>query len=187
MTSSGDNAGRNGPRWGHRPPAGESRPVGKGSYCVVGGGISGLTAAYRLRAATGDDTTITLFDPGDRLGGALRTERVAGRPMDLGAEAYVRRRPEMPALLAELGLSDRQMSTTGARPLIYSGQELHPLPTATVVGIPSSATSATGVVDHATIEPPNAEPDAPLDWQPGSDPATAELIGDRFGEQTVAR
>jgi protoporphyrinogen/coproporphyrinogen III oxidase len=157
------------------------------SYCVVGGGISGLTAAYRLRQAAGDDATITLFDPGDKLGGILRTERVAGRPMDLGAEAFVRRRPEMPALLAELGLSDRQLSTTGARPLIYSGQELHPLPTATVVGIPSSASSVTGLVDDATIERINAEPDRRLDWQPGSDPATAELIGDRFGEQTVAR
>ena len=157
------------------------------SYCVVGGGISGLTAAYRLRQAAGDDATITLFDPGDKLGGILRTERVAGRPMELGAEAFVRRRPEMPALLAELGLSDRQMSTTGARPLIYSGQQLHPLPTATVVGIPSSATSVTGLVDDATIERINAEPERPLDWQPGSDPATAELIGDRFGQQTVAR
>ena len=157
------------------------------TYCVVGGGISGLTAAYRLRQAVGDDATITLFDPGDKLGGILRTERVAGRSMDLGAEAFVRRRPEMLALLAELGLSDRQLSTTGARPLIYSGQELHPLPTATVVGIPSSATSVTGLVDDATIERINAEPGRRLDWQPGSDPATAELIGDRFGEHTVAR
>ena len=63
------------------------------SYCVVGGGISGLTAAYRLRVAIGDDATITLFDPGDRLGGVLRTELVGGRPMDLGAEAFVQRRP----------------------------------------------------------------------------------------------
>ena len=64
---------------------------------------------------------------------------------------------------------------------------MHPLPTATVVGIPSSATSVTGLVDDATIERIDAEPDRPLDWQPGSDPATAELVGDRFGEQTVAR
>ena len=70
------------------------------SYCVVGGGISGLAAAYRLRAAVGDDATITLFDPADRLGGVLRTERVGGQPMDIGAEAFVRRRPEVPALLS---------------------------------------------------------------------------------------
>ncbi|OBK51689.1 protoporphyrinogen oxidase [Mycobacterium sp. 1081908.1] len=157
------------------------------SYCVVGGGISGLTAAYRLRAAVGDDATITLFDPADRLGGILRTERVGGRPMDLGAEAFVLRRPEMPALLAELGLSGRQVGTTGARPLIYSGHELHPLPAGTVVGIPSSAASVAGLVDEATVARIDAEPARPLGWQPGGDPAVAELVGDRFGPQVVAR
>ncbi len=105
------------------------------SYCVVGGGISGLTAAYRLRAAVGDEASITVFEPADRLGGILRTERVGGRPMDLGAEAFILRRPEMPALLAELGLSDRQIASTGARPLIVSERTLHPLPPSTVVGI----------------------------------------------------
>ena len=157
------------------------------SYCVVGGGISGLTAAYRLRAAARDDATITLFDPGDRLGGVLRTERVGGQPMDLGAEAFVLRRPEMPALLAELDLSGRQLVTTGARPLIYSRQRLHPLPTDTVAGIPSSAASVAGLVDDATVARIDAEPARPLTWRTGSDPAVAELVADRFGEQAVAR
>ena len=153
----------------------------------MGGGISGLTAAYRLRAAVGDDATITLFDPAEKLGGMLRTERVGGQPMDLGAEAFVLRRPEMPALLAELGLSARQRATTGARPLIYSGQTLHPLPADTVAGIPSSAASVAGLVDDATVARIDAEPTRPLSWQPGSDPAVAELVADRFGEQAVAR
>ncbi|MGH3557818.1 protoporphyrinogen oxidase [Mycobacterium sp.] len=156
------------------------------SYCVVGGGISGLTAAYRLRQAAGEDATITLFDPADRLGGVLRTECVGGAPMDVGAEAFVVRRPEVPALLAELGLADRQLGTTGARPLIYSGRRLHPLPPDTVSGIPSSAQSMTGLVDEATMARIAAEPDRPLRWQPGSDPAVAELVSDRFGEQVVA-
>ncbi|MBW0014832.1 protoporphyrinogen oxidase [Mycobacterium sp.] len=157
------------------------------SYCIVGGGISGLTAANRLRVAVGEDATITLFDPADRLGGILRTELVGGLPMDLGAEAFVVRRPEMPALLAELGLSERQLSTTGARPLIYSQQELHPLPAATVVGIPASAGSLAGLVDEATIARIDAEAARPLAWEPGRDLAVAELVGDRFGEQVVAR
>ncbi|MGO9507198.1 MAG: protoporphyrinogen oxidase [Mycobacterium sp.] len=157
------------------------------SYCVVGGGISGLTAAYRLRLAAGDDATITLFDPADRLGGVLRTEQVGGQPMDLGAEAFVLRRPEMPALLAELGLTDRQRGTTGARPLVYSQRELHALPSQTVVGIPSSATSMAGLVDDATLARIGGEAQRPLSWQAGSDPAVAELVADRFGEQVVAR
>jgi len=146
-----------------------------------------LTAAYRLRAAAPDDATITVFDPGDRLGGVLRTEWVGGQPMDLGAEAFVLRRPEMPSLLAELDLSGRQLVTTGARPLIYSRQRLHPLPTDTVAGIPSSAASVAGLVDAATVARIDAESARPLTWRTGSDPAVAELVADRFGEQAVAR
>ncbi|WP_406816221.1 protoporphyrinogen oxidase [Mycobacterium sp. M23085] len=157
------------------------------SYCVVGGGVSGLTAAYRLRMAAGADAAITLFDPGDRLGGVLRTELVAGVPMDVGAEAFVLRRPEMPALLAEMNLSERQRVSTGARPLIYSGQELRALPAGTVVGIPSSAASVAGLVDEATVARIEAEPARPLVWQAGSDPAVADLVGDRFGDQVVSR
>ncbi|WP_205877564.1 protoporphyrinogen oxidase [Mycobacterium camsae] len=157
------------------------------SYCVVGGGISGLTAAYRLRLAVGDDAEITLFDPADRLGGILRTEVVGGEPMDVGAEAFVLRRPEMPALLSELGLSALERATTGVRPLIYSGQGLHALPSDTVAGIPSSAASVTGLVDEATLARIEAEPQRPLHWTPGSDPAVGDLVADRFGEQVVTR
>lgn len=158
-----------------------------GSYCVVGGGISGLVAAYRLRVAAGPDASITLFDPADRLGGVLRTERIGGQPMDVGAEAFVARRPEVPALLAELGLANRQIGTTGARPLIYSQARLHPLPTGTLQGIPAQPSALAGLVDDATIAWMQGERDRPFAWRPGADPSVAELVGDRFGEQVVTR
>jgi oxygen-dependent protoporphyrinogen oxidase len=137
--------------------------------------------------AAGDQASITLFDPADRLGGVLRTERVGAQPMDVGAEAFVVRRPELPALLAELGLADRQLGTTGVRPLIYSQGRLHPLPLGTLVGIPSSAESLAGLVDDATLARVASEPGRPLQWRPGSDPCVAELVADRFGEQVVTR
>jgi oxygen-dependent protoporphyrinogen oxidase len=146
-----------------------------------------LTAAYRLRAAIGDDASITLFDPAEKLGGVLRTEHVGGQPMDVGAEAFVVRRPEMPALLTELGLANRQLATTGARPLIYSGGRLHRLPPGTLGGIPSSADSMAGLVDDATLAHIAGEPGRPLSWRPGSDPPIAKLVADRFGDQVVAR
>jgi oxygen-dependent protoporphyrinogen oxidase len=161
------------------------------TYCIVGGGISGLTAAYRLRVAVGDHASITLFDPADRLGGVLRTERVGAQPMDVGAEAFVVRRPlgdgGVPALLAELGLAHRQLGTTGVRPLIYSQDQLHPLPPSTLVGIPSSAESMAGLVDDATLARIVSEPGRPLDWAPGSDPCVADVVVDRFGDQVVTR
>jgi oxygen-dependent protoporphyrinogen oxidase len=156
------------------------------SYAVVGGGISGLVAAYRLRVAW-PTATITVFDPADRLGGVLRTERIGGQPLDVGAEAFIARRPEVPALLAELGLANRQIGTTGVRPLIYSQQRLHPLPAATLQGIPSQPQALAGLVDDATIGLMLDEPNRPFVWQPGADPSVADLVGDRFGGQVVTR
>lgn len=157
------------------------------TYCVVGGGISGLVAAYRLRIAAGPDASITLFDPADRLGGVLRTERIGGQLVDVGAEAFVARRPEVSALLAELGLADRKIGTTGARPLIFSEGRLHPMPQGTLQGIPAQASSMAGLVDDATVARIADEPSRPFSWRPGVDPTVAELIGDRFGPQVVMR
>jgi oxygen-dependent protoporphyrinogen oxidase len=157
------------------------------SYAVVGGGISGLVAAYRLRVVAGPDATITVFDPADRLGGVLRTERIGGQPLDVGAEAFVARRPEVPALLAELGLARRQIGTTGARPLIYSQRRLHELPIGTLQGIPADPETLTGLVDDGTIAWMVDERTRPFSWRPGADPSVAGLVGDRFGEQVVAR
>ena len=150
------------------------------AYCVVGGGISGLVAAYRLRVAAGPDATITVFDPADRLGGVLRTERIGGQPLDVGAEAFVARRPEVPALLAELGLSGKQIATSGARPLIYSEGRLHPLPKDTVNGIPSRPSALTGLVDDATIRWMLDEPRRPFTWRPGRGP-----VGRRSGRRPL--
>ena len=137
--------------------------------------------------AAGPDASITLFDPADRLGGVLRTERVGGQLLDVGAEAFVARRPEVPALLAELGLGGKQIGTTGARPLIYSQGRLHPLPKDTLQGIPAQPSLLAGLVDEATIARMHDERSRPLTWRPGADPAVADLVGDRFGEQVVAR
>lgn len=157
------------------------------TYCVVGGGISGLVAAYRLRIAVGPNASITLFDPADRLGGVLRTERVGGQLVDVGAEAFVARRREVSALLAELGLANRQIGTTGVRPLIYSEGRLHPMPQGTLQGIPAEASSVAGLVDRVTLAQITAERTRPFSWRRGADPVVAEVIGDRFGEQVVVR
>lgn len=157
------------------------------TYAVVGGGISGLVAAYRIREAVGPDATIEVFDPADRLGGTLRTETLCGQPMDIGAEAFVARRPEVPALLRELGLADRLIAPTGVRPMIYSQDRLHPLPPGAVNGIPGTPDSVAGLVDRETVERMTAEPHRPLGWQPGADPAVGAVVADRFGEQVVAR
>jgi protoporphyrinogen/coproporphyrinogen III oxidase len=161
--------------------------VSRSSYAIVGGGISGLTAAYTLRRAAGDDAQITLFEPTGVLGGTLRTVSVAGHPVDVGAEAFVARRPEVGVLLADLGMADAQVDTTGARPLIYAGGTLRPFPERTVNGIPTSAESLTGLVDDDTVARVAGEPARYLQWETGADPAVEDIVGDRLGAQVVAR
>ena len=155
-------------------PRGPDRPGGSGAFAVTSQlHIALSAAAFRdwwphtgfARAGGPTAPGSLLFDPADRLGGMLRTEQLGGQPMDIGAEAFVVRRPEVPALLAELGLSGRQISTTGVRPTIYSQARLHPLPPDTVNGIPTSAASVTGLVDDATIAQMAAEPHRRLQWR----------------------
>ena len=157
------------------------------SIAIVGGGISGLTAAYRLRCELGDGARITVYDPAEQLGGILRTITLGEHRIDIGAEAFITRRPEVLDLLEELGLADRRLDTTGARPLIYAGGSLHPLPPRTVNGIPASSSSVVGLVDDETVARIESEPQRDMHWTVGAEPTVADLVSLRFGPQVVER
>ncbi|MBF6096986.1 protoporphyrinogen oxidase [Nocardia cyriacigeorgica] len=154
---------------------------------VVGGGISGLVAAYRLRGLLGPDAEIVVLERGDRLGGILYTGEINGDPVDLGAEAFVGRRPEVIELLSELGLDDQLVRPGGLRPLIWSEGRTHALPARTLMGIPSEAELLRGLVSQATLERVAAEPGLPFTWQPGSDTDVYSLVADRFGAEVAER
>lgn len=154
---------------------------------VVGGGISGLVAAYRMRTLLGAEADIVVLDRAERVGGILYTGELAGGPLDLGAEAFVGRRPEVPQLLRELGLETQLVTPAGLRPLLWSGGAAHPLPERTLMGIPSDAESMRGLVDAETLARIAAEPQRPLIWEPGADIDVYQLVADRFGAQVADR
>ncbi|MBD0861414.1 protoporphyrinogen oxidase [Gordonia sp. zg691] len=154
---------------------------------VVGGGISGLTAAYRLRRALGPDARIDLFEAGGRIGGVLHTAIVGGQAVDVGAEAFIVRRPEALELVTELGLADRVVSPTPRRPAIWAGGRLHPLPSPALMGIPATPAVMDGLADPADLARMEAEPTRPLTWSGDADPSVGEFVADRFGPSVVAR
>ncbi|NIH79628.1 protoporphyrinogen oxidase [Amycolatopsis viridis] len=151
---------------------------------VVGGGVSGAAAAYRLRAALGDGPAITLFESGDRLGGKLRTVEVAGMRYDTGAEAFLARRPEGVGLAAELGLD--LVHPSGARSTVLAGGRLAPLPGRTMMGIPGSPDAVAGVLSDGALARVAAEPDLPP-VRLGADVALGALLRERFGDELVDR
>ncbi|GAA4681070.1 protoporphyrinogen oxidase [Pseudonocardia yuanmonensis] len=157
------------------------------SVAVLGAGISGLAAAHRLRALLGPAARIVVVERSDRIGGVLRTVDLAGRPFDVGAEAFLARRPEVPALLAELGLADEVVHPTGARPTIRAGGRTVGMPGGTLMGVPTAAAQLAGVLSPDGLAAAAAEPDRPLEWEPGQDAALGVLLRERFGPEVPAR
>jgi len=154
---------------------------------VVGGGISGLTAAYRLRTLLGADASITVFEEAKACGGKLRTAEVAGVPYDVGAEAFLARRPEMSALVREIGLGDRLAHPTRARAKIHAGGTVVGLPPGTVMGVPASADAVADVLSADGRRAVEAEPSLPAVRLPGGDVALGPLLRERFGDELVDR
>ncbi|MFC9999511.1 protoporphyrinogen oxidase [Nocardia sp. NPDC127526] len=154
---------------------------------VVGGGISGLVAAYRLRQALGPEAELILLERAERLGGILHTAEMDGEPVDLGAEAFVGRRPEIPELMRELGIEDQLVYPAGKRPLIWSEGAGHRLPENTLMGIPAAPEALAGLVDSETLARIAGESERPLHWERGGDIAVGALVADRFGDQVVRR
>ena len=79
---------------------------------VVGGGITGLTAAYALGRA---GIRTTLVEASDRLGGKVRTEQVEGYLVESGPDSVISYRPAALELARELGLGDAIIQTTEPR------------------------------------------------------------------------
>lgn len=110
---------------------------------IVGGGITGLTAAYRLLKkgadASGTPIAVTLLESRPRLGGNIQTERRDGFVIDGGPDAFVVTRPHATALCKELGLGDRLIGTSEKSRKVYirKGGEQHLLPEGVVLGIPT--------------------------------------------------
>ncbi len=140
-----------------------------------------------MRQQLGPDAEITVLEAGSRLGGKLRTVSLGDGPVDVGAEAFIARRPEVTELIVELGIEDQLVHPAGRQPLIWSEGALHPLPTRTLMGIPSTAQSVAGARRCRHRRAHRGRADDAVDWDRSADVDVASLVASRFGEQVVRR
>ena len=102
---------------------------------IVGGGIAGLATAYELHRL---GVPFLLLESGSRVGGVILSEQIDGYTIDAGPEALLIQKPDAIRLCEELGLGDRLVPTKLPRvAFIQRGGMLHPLPAASVLGIPT--------------------------------------------------
>jgi oxygen-dependent protoporphyrinogen oxidase len=99
---------------------------------IVGGGISGLTAAYELELArlAGADIDWQLYDAGSRFGGIIETTQRDGYVLEGGPDGWVSEKPWARDLAIELGLeSDLIASNDSTRKTyILLDNKLQPIP-----------------------------------------------------------
>ena len=151
---------------------------------VIGGGISGLSAAYELQRR---GLSVRVLEAGTRPGGVIVTERHDGWVIDGGPDSMLVQKPGAVALCRELGIADRLISTLQPR-TAYVMREgwLHPIVEGSFLGFPvrvsalarSSLFTAGGKLRMASeLFIPRAHGD--------EDESIASFVRRRFGEEAV--
>lgn len=112
---------------------------------VLGGGVTGLSAAFyarKLAREAGRDIELTVVERSDRFGGKINTLRKDGFVIEKGPDSFLARKTPILTLSRDLGLTDRLVATNpaGKKTYIVRGGKLHPMPPGLVLGIPTQLT-----------------------------------------------
>ena len=152
---------------------------------IVGGGISGLAAAFFLRD---EAVRVTVLEGSPRLGGKLSVSGIAGVAVDEGAEALLVTRPEGTALIAEAGLGDQRADPGPTSSAIWTRGALRPLPRRQFMGVPSDLAelARSGVLSGEGVARAGQDLELPPTTRDG-DVSVAGYVGARLGGEVVDR
>ncbi len=164
---------------------------GQPVVAVVGGGITGLTAARRLAQ---EGLRVILLEGADRLGGQVHTLDLAGRRVDVGAEALHLAAPSARGFVDELGLGESVVPARSGTSWIWTPRGRRPLPagvgpagpTRLMPVLRSGVMTIAGLV-RAGLEPLVAMLRRPLDASGPNDVSVGSFVSGRFGRQVTDR
>ena len=113
---------------------------------IIGGGISGLTAAYRLeqKRTKGVPLEYLLFESSPRFGGVIASERIDDCIVEAGPDSFLSEKARAADLCRELGLGDQLIGSNDAERKTYiliNGQ-LVPLPDGLMFMVPTNFLAA---------------------------------------------
>jgi oxygen-dependent protoporphyrinogen oxidase len=113
---------------------------------IVGGGISGLTCAFKLSQSelfARGLMHITVLENRSRWGGIIETKLVDDCIVDSGPDSFITNKPGMLTLSKELGIESRIVTVNQVNrgALIVSKGKLVPLPAGFIMLAPSTLTS----------------------------------------------
>lgn len=100
---------------------------------IVGGGITGLAAAYEFHKS---GWPVTIVER-DKIGGVIRTERHGNLLIEGGPDSFIVQKPAAKELCEELGLKDRLISTKSRKVHVWSEGRLHEMPEGLFLTVPT--------------------------------------------------
>jgi oxygen-dependent protoporphyrinogen oxidase len=152
---------------------------------VVGGGISGLAAAWE---GVQQGASVVVLEAGDRVGGKLGTSPLGGLPVEESADAFLARVPEAVGLCTELGIAADLVAPAAGSAFVWSEGALRRLPAEQLLGVPTDldAVAASGILSAAGIERASADLTAPDD-RPAGDESVGGLVRRRLGDEVLDR
>jgi oxygen-dependent protoporphyrinogen oxidase len=151
---------------------------------IVGGGISGLAAAYDLSRA---GVPHVLIEKQPRLGGVIQTEEWDGCVLECGPDSFLAQKPEALALIGELGLKDEVIGSKDGERKTYIVRRgrLEELPQGVTMFVPTRVMPLvrTPLLGWGTkirmglemLRGPAENPDR----------SVAEFVTDHFGRETL--
>ena len=108
---------------------------------IVGGGISGLAAAFALeeRRRAGESLEYVVYESGPRFGGVLVTEQVDGCLVEAGPDSFLTEKPWAADLCRRLGLEDQLIGSNDSdrKTYILVKGKLSPMPDGLMFMVPT--------------------------------------------------
>lgn len=107
---------------------------------IIGGGITGITAAYYLQKEIKDKNLpidYRLIEASHRLGGKIQTMKRDGFTIERGPDSFLARKQSAARLVKEVGLGEELTNNSTGQSYVLAREKLHPIPQGAVMGIPT--------------------------------------------------
>ncbi|WP_088102647.1 protoporphyrinogen oxidase [Halalkalibacter urbisdiaboli] len=115
----------------------------KKRVAIIGGGITGLAAAFKLEKSIKESQLpieYELYEAGHQLGGKIQTDYTDGFVIEKGPDSFLARKESMSRLAREVGLEHDFIHNDTGQAYILKEGILHPIPGGAIMGIPTELT-----------------------------------------------
>lgn len=114
------------------------------TIAIIGGGITGLSAAYEMQKQAQEqqlEVQFLLIERNDYVGGKIHTAYTEEFKMETGADSIVARHPGVLELVRELQMEQQLVYNEVGASYIHTNEQLHMIPINSTFGIPMSVES----------------------------------------------